>query len=157
GKFVQKRYAQEKLGDRMKIANIDISYDADMFNFFSTTSYLERSTKQTRDIFGFFGIPAALLDNQNGNFFSQEFRMSSQSESPFQWIGGVYYSLEEGKMRQNGHFSGTTVDAERRFQNLLLGAPVLGPNDDPFPWVRSVTRPETEQIAAFGEISYAIT
>lgn len=153
GDFRQDRSLREKLSDRLNLLNLDLTYGLDGIEFFSTTTYLERKTEQVRDLYGFYGVLAGLYDEQDGNFFSQEFRMASADDGPLQWIAGVYYSLEKGHFAQEGRFSGTTLEAERRYQ-MDLGLP-LGPDDPPVAWAEVLERPETQQIAAFGELSYS--
>lgn len=151
GEYGQSRYLRERLGDEINLFSLDVAYASAIGDFVSSTSYLQRDTTQIRDTYGIFGIPVGLYDSQTGDFFSQELRWSSSGAGPWSWLGGLYFSREQGHFRQGAHFSGTTLDAERRLQ-ADMGIP-SDPGSAPMPWYDWLARPETEQVAAFGEVA----
>jgi outer membrane receptor protein involved in Fe transport len=157
GLYTQDRYANELLQDKDTIGSLNVKYDAHDLELVSATSYIHRITDQIRDLEGFYGIPANLDDETTGHFFSQEIRASSLGSSPLQWIGGIYFSQEDGLLDQNSYWSGTTISGERNFQNILLGGPVIGPTQAPLLWLDHLATKKTRQIAGFGESSYKLT
>lgn len=76
-----------------------IEYEAEAFDFISLTSYRDNDYGW-RDNLGGLTFPAfpLLVDDradEEASQFSQEFRLTSNDRSPFQWVAGVFYFNEQ--------------------------------------------------------------
>lgn len=76
--------------------------------------------------------------------FTQEFQLSSNTDSPFSWIGGLYYLWAKG---------GTTP----RVTGLAIGAPIPGIAPDGVSYLQIFGDIRTRSYAAFAEVNYKLT
>ena len=150
----------EPFSDRFDLASLNINYIFDAFDLTSTTSYWTRNQRNTQDASEqwqwIFSTPTAILPfytSQGGigptdptpieidttRQTSEELRLSSSGNSPFQWLVGYFYS---------SFFSGA-YDAF-----FIPGAvPLFGTaNIYTAPYSAKVT-----QNSVFGEVSYLLT
>jgi outer membrane receptor protein involved in Fe transport len=148
----------EPFRDTFTLYDLAIKYDFDDFQIISATSEWERQQTQTQDISeamqdyigGFFGpsadFPFSTADGGLGagtiseddytRQISEEFRITSTTDSPFQWLVGTYYSSFVAWSHVASYYDGFAA---------LFGTNNLADNH------RYLT---IEQNAAFGEASY---
>jgi outer membrane receptor protein involved in Fe transport len=148
----------EPFRDTFNLYDLTIKYDFDDFQITSATSEFERQQTQTQDISeamqdyigGFFGpsadFPFSTADGGLGagtiseddytRQISEEFRITSTSDGPFQWLVGTYYSSFVAWSHVESYYNGFTAD---------FGTNNLADNH------RYLT---IQQNAAFGEASY---
>ena len=136
----------------------------------SVTSYTDRSILVSRDASALTGsvsvdlgfpdegvlLPSNLRDETEVEQFTQEIRLSSNGDGPFQWIVGGFYSDTERFYSQSLPTPG--YDA---FTDQVLGAGTaagagqgIAPVDSPF---FSTLPYDLEQIAVFAELNYDVT
>ena len=148
----------EPFGDRYALGGLDVKYDFDNFELVSTTAHWQRKQGQTQDISesmqdyigGFFG-PAAdfpfstaagglgagsITENDDTHQTSEELRLVSTSDGPFQWLVGAYYSNFNATSHVFSYYDGFTA---------LFGTNNLADNH------RELTM---TQKAIFSEVSY---
>ena len=134
---------QERLGDDIDITNIVLKYDLAWGIIVSSTSWVSEDSIEARDIGSFFGgVPAPQKNTTDTSAFIEEFRFTSNFESPFQMLVGLYYQ-DVVKDRNSLLIYGGDLSADPFGLGVLLGD----------------TRTETEfkQTAVFGELSYDLT
>ena len=116
---------------RQKRALLNISYDFGKAEFVSITGYLGTTTHTGFDLdMSPRGI-THLLTDQNGDQFSQEFHLRSNTDGPLTWITGAYYIfLREGYAAlPHGQTTQVNVPFPVRPADLLVtGASVTGGN-----------------------------
>ena len=135
----------------------------------SVTSYTNRDILVSRDASALTGsvsvdlgypnsavvLPSNLRDTTDLETITQEVRFASDTDGPFQWVLGGFYSDTERVYRQRLPTPG--YDA---FTDAVLGAGTSAavangfPADSPF---NSDLPYDIDQFAAFGEATYAIT
>ncbi len=148
----------EKVSDSFRLYSTTINYDLGFGQLTSSTSYWSREEKNTQDISEalrsdigvFYGAdvltPVTFTENDYSQQFSEELRLTSEGEGPFQWIGGVFYS----------RLKSTFVD----INGALAFAPesVGGAPANPLGIVYNANNPySVAQYAVFGEASYQLT
>jgi outer membrane receptor protein involved in Fe transport len=148
----------EPFRDTFNLSDLTIKYDFDDFQITSATAEWERQQTQRQDISeamqdyigGFFGPSASfpfstasgglgagsISENDYTRQISEEFRITSTGDGPFQWLVGTYYSSFNAVSHVFSYFDGFTA---------LFGTNNLADNH------RKLT---LEQNAAFGEASY---
>ena len=159
----------EEFSDETMIADLTASLDLGPVTLTSVTSYIDRDILVSRDAtalsssvsadLGFdpasFFLPSNLRDTTAYESLTQEFRMSSNSDGPFQWLAGVFYSDNDRVYAQRLPTPG--YDA---FTDATLGAGTSAavangfPADSPFNSDLAYT---LKQWAVFGEASYDVT
>lgn len=133
--------AQQSYRDRFYQSNITAEYRAEWADIQSSTSYFDRSSRQDLQsrgmqlYLGAYKFPLYSITENDYNVFTEELRAASRGDGPFKWVGGVYYK------NQN-----VTQD-ENDFNTVATGAFVANRHQ----------KQNFEQVAAFGEASYAIT
>jgi len=156
----------EEFKDETLLADLTIEYDMGDVALTSVTSYLSRNILVSRDASALSGsvsvdlgfpnagieLPSNLRDNTDLNQFTQEIRLASTTDSPFQWLVGVFYSDVQRDYSQRLPTPG--YDA---FTDATLGAGTAaavangyGP-DSPY---NSDLPYDIQQTAIFGEASY---
>lgn len=156
--------ANEAFEDDTIIADLNATYSFNGFDLTSVSSFTDREITVSRDgsaltngvLFGLVGLdpnavgilPSNLVDTTDLQQFTQEYRLSSNTDSPLQWVAGVFYSDTDRDYAQRLPTPGT---------DAIFGSsadPANGfPSDSPF---NSNIPYELEQISVFGEINYAI-
>ena len=95
----------EKFIDEIKIADLTVNAALDGVSVTSVTSYTDRDILVSRDASALTGsvsvdlgfptagvlLPSNLRDNTGVKQFTQEVRLASDYESPFQWLVGAFY------------------------------------------------------------------
>jgi iron complex outermembrane receptor protein len=152
---------QEGLSDDFLMGDLKLDFDiGNDLGLTSVTSYIDRSIEVVRDATQLTGsvtkapiglsdadarLDSTLYDNTDMQSFSQELRLGSNGEGPFQWIAGVFYQETERKYGQTLPTPG---------YDALIGAPSSlfnAPPDTPF---YSRLSYDFSQFAVFGEATY---
>jgi len=160
---------RESFEDDTVIADLTVWAGFNNFDFTSVTSFTDREILVSRDGSALThsvsedlnlspsanAIPSNLIDFTEISQLTQEVRLSSNGTGALDWVVGVFYSDTERDYQQTLPTPG--YDA---FIDLALGAGTAAATsngfaaDSPF---NSVLPYDLEQIAVFGEISYAFT
>lgn len=142
-------YVDEPFEKELDHYSLTVNWDAGFADFVSATSYADTHTVITTDqtlAYGEYtlvlGLPdpgsAYLTNTLDLSQFTQEFRLSSKSGQPFEWLVGAFYSDEDG---DNHQFVGI---------NQLDGTPIPG-----LPTLGDLMIPSTyEETAVFANASY---
>ena len=160
----------EGFTDETLIADLNIEVSLESFDITSITSYTDRDILVSRDASALTGsvsvdlgypddavlIPSNLRDATEVEQVTQELRVSSNTDGPWQWLAGVFYSDTERLYGQTLPTPG--YDA---VTDAVLGAGTsdavrngIAPVDSPF---ASRLPYDLEQIALFGEVSFDAT
>lgn len=159
----------EAFRDETLIADLVVNAELGSVAMTTVTSFTDRNILVSRDASALSGsvsidlgfpdaavtLPSNLRDVTDVEQISQEVRFASDSDSPFQWVVGGYYSSVERRYRQRLPTPG--YDA---FTDATLGAGTSAavsngfPVDSPF---NSDLDYDIEQFAAFGEASFDLT
>jgi outer membrane receptor protein involved in Fe transport len=144
----------EPFADRFFIAGITANYKFDAFDVTSSTSHWNRGASITEDeseqLQYAFGLPsayvaqggvgpAAITENDYTRQWSEEIRVTSSSDSAFQWLVGGFYS---------------NFDSDYDLVSIVPGAvPLFGTSD----LIEQTQPTHITQYAGFGDLSYQIT
>ncbi len=159
----------EAFEDETLIADLTIKVGLGSLDLTSVSSFINRDILVSRDASALTGsvsvdlgfpaaavlLPSNLRDTTDLQTFTQELRLSSDYDGPFQWLIGGFYSDVQRDYRQRLPTPG--YDA---FTNATLGAGTAAatangfPADSPF---NSDLPFDITQLAVFGEASYEIT
>jgi iron complex outermembrane receptor protein len=158
---------QEKFTDQFTLLDTTVNYDFGNALLTSISSFTDRKVLVLRDATsltssvsgGTIGLPqpvytlnAPLYDRTTAKVFTQELRLASTGNSPFQWVGGVFF--DETKRRY-----GQTLPVDG-FQ-ALSGIPTTGPgvnvSSGPDVLFLSNIPYDLKQYAVFAELNYALT
>lgn len=159
----------EEFSDETTLADVTVNYDAGAVNFTSITSFINRSILVSRDASALTGsvsvdlgypsaavlLPSNLRDTTDLQQFTQEVRLASDGNGPFQWLVGAFYSDVERNYSQRLPTPG--YDA---YTDAVLGAGTAAATANGFPAnspYNSDLPYDIEQFAIFGEASYDIT
>ena len=159
----------ERFKDETFIADLVGSVDLGGVELTSVTSYIDRDILVSRDASALTGsvsvdlgfpaagvlIPSNLRDTTTLETFTQELRLASTGDGPFQWVIGGFYSDVERVYAQSLPTPGYDL-----FTDQVLGAGTAAATrngfnivDSPF---NSFLPYDMEQKAVFGEASYEI-
>ena len=135
-------------------AILTVDYELDSAALTSLSSYNDYDYKTSTDADrSEFDILAIVDDRYKGHAFSQEFRLTSDLDGPWQYLAGLYY-LQETNKRGNGTpftFLGQDI--------LSVGTVTLGPQLEliaaPGDFIAAKARWETDTVATFGQTSYS--
>ncbi|GGE01794.1 TonB-dependent receptor [Polymorphobacter glacialis] len=156
----------EEFRDKTLIIDGTVEVDLDGVNVTSVTSYTDRDILVSRDAGTLSGsvsidlgfpdaavtLPSNLRDTTKVQSFTQELRLGSANDSPFQWVVGAFYANTDRDYQQRLPTPG--YDA---FTDATLGAGTSAavangfPADSPF---NSSLPYALEQLSGFGEVSY---
>nr|WP_086735666.1 TonB-dependent receptor [Erythrobacter colymbi] len=159
----------EAFKDETFIADLTVKVGLGSMDLTSVTSYIDRSILVSRDASALTGsvsvdlgfpdagvvLPSNLRDTTDLKTFTQELRLASDYDGPFQWLIGGFYSNVNRDYRQRLPTPG--YDA---FTDATLGAGTAAgaangfPANSPF---NSDLPFDIEQLAVFGEANYEIT
>ena len=156
----------EDFKDDTLIADLTISAGLGGVTLTSVSSYIDRDILASRDASALTGsvsvdlgypaaavlLPSNLLDSTSLQTFTQELRLSSDTNSPFQWVIGGFYSDIERVYAQRLPTPG--YDA---FTDATLGAGTSAATRNGFPANSPYNADlpyDIKQKALFGEISY---
>jgi iron complex outermembrane receptor protein len=123
-------------------ARFEINAEFDSFDFKSITSYTDTESDRHTDVdltqLWFFNT----FRPETMEVFTQEFRFSSNSDGPLQWVGGVYL-----------------MDFEETMNSFLDFGWIILEADDPSVHVEvpfETRREEKGNLAAFGNVTYEV-
>jgi iron complex outermembrane receptor protein len=142
-------FEQGSAGERLEIDTIVAKYDWDAVSLTSASNWSKMTRFTNQDITylaeGNFGapIPWPLRDRSVGKLFTQELRLQSLGDSPFQWLAGLFY------LKQTADFSQFVPDysCPTCLSEVLAGQDFAA--DAPM-----ARFSEEEQKAAFAQVSY---
>jgi len=153
---------REGIDDEFTLADLKLEFGFGDIGLTSVTSYVDRNVVVLRDASQLTGsvtkdvggtdaqarFNSPLYDTTDLQTFSQEIRLGSSGEGPFQWIAGVFYQQFDREYGQNLPTPG--YDAFLTSQGVAN--PQRGaPPDTPF---FSDLTYDFEQFAVFGEATY---
>lgn len=160
----------EAFEDETLIADLTIEAGFDGFDLTAVSSYTDREILVSRDASALTGsvsidlgypdsavlIPSNLRDVTEVEQFTQEVRFSSNSDGPFQWVVGGFYSDTDRFYQQSLPTPGYDAVTDAVLGAGTSAAVGLGvaPTDSPF---FSELPYSLEQYAAFAELSYDLT
>jgi iron complex outermembrane recepter protein len=159
----------EKFSDRTFLADLTASIGLGSVDLTSVTSYLDRDILVSRDASALTGsvsvdlgfpvagvlLPSNLVDTTQLQTFTQEVRLSSSGNGPFQWLVGAFYSDVDRIYAQRLPTPGYDAFTDARFgagtsAAVANGFPLNSPYNADLPY-------DIKQKAVFGEASYDIT
>jgi iron complex outermembrane recepter protein len=159
----------EEFSDETTIADVTVDWDLGNVGLTSITSYVSRNILASRDASALTGsvsvdlgypdagvlLPSNLRDTTDLEQFTQEVRLTSDYESPLQWLVGMFYSDVDRFYRQRLPTPGydAVTDATLGAGTSAAVANGFGP-DSPY----NADLPyDIKQFAIFGEGSYDFT
>lgn len=161
---------REQFKDKTLIADTTIEVNFDTVDFTSVSSYTNRDILVSRDASALTGsvsvdlgfpdaavlLPSNLRDTTKVNQYTEEARLSSNGDGPFQWVFGGFYSHVTRKYQQTLPTPGYDAFVDAAFGAGTSAAVGLGiaPVDSPFFSQLPFT---LKEIAAFGEATYDVT
>jgi iron complex outermembrane receptor protein len=159
----------EDFKDDTLIADLTASADLGGIELTSVTTYINRDILVSRDASALTGsvsvdlgfpdagvlLPSNLVDVTDLKTWSQEVRVSSTGDGPFQWLLGAFYSDVDRVYAQRLPTPGYDVFTDARFGAgtsvaVANGFPLDSPYNADLPY-------DIEQKALFGEASYDIS
>jgi iron complex outermembrane receptor protein len=170
----------ESFEDETTLADLTVNYDLGDMDLTSVTSFIQRDILVSRDASALTGsvtvdlgfatsavtLPSNLRDTTDLEQFTQEIRLASNSDSPFQWLIGAFYSQVDRVYAQRLPTPG--YDAAQDAYAAIVNSD-LNPNND-FPTAAQTANgygPDSPynsdlpyditQMAIFGEASYDVT
>ncbi len=171
---------EEEFTDETLIGDLTAEWDLGAVSLTSVSSYTDRDILVSRDAsalthsvsldLGFdptsFDLPSNLRDSTAYESFSQEVRLSSNTDGPLQWLVGAFYSDTDRSYNQRLPTPG--YDAFHQARSDFLNGDADPTNDLPGPAVVANGFPADspfnsdldytlEQTAIFGEASYDLT
>ncbi|MGD9982278.1 MAG: TonB-dependent receptor, partial [Hyphomonadaceae bacterium] len=163
----------EEFSDEMFLADVKVDYEFPGAVFTSVTSFIQRNILASRDASALTGsvsvdlgfpdaavlLPSNLRDTTDLEQFTQEVRLASDTDSPFQWLIGAFYSNVDRFYRQRlptpGYDAFVDAPAPGGFGPGTSAAVANGfPSDSPY---NSDLPYDIRQWAVFGEGSYDLT
>ena len=159
----------EAFEDEVKLFDLTMSYDGDTIGLTSVTSYTDRDILVSRDASALTGsvsadlgfpdagilLPSNLVDTTGVKQFTQEVRVNSAGDGPFQWLIGGYYANVKRDYTQRLPTPGydAVTDATLGDGTSAAVANGFGPNS---PYNADIPY-DLSQLAIFGEVSYDFT
>ena len=132
--------------DETNITNLVIEYDLGWASLLSSSAWLEQDSGRNQDQSALGGFPGPQLGEGTTDVFSQELRLVSQLDGPFQYVVGVYYEEVDAS---TSFSTWSSTDELRDFFGSPFGSSRLLD-------IRS-TDQSTDQLAFYGELSYDIS
>jgi iron complex outermembrane recepter protein len=137
---------REEFKDKTLLADLTFSYDFGGVEATSVTSFIDREILVSRDASaltgsvsvdlgfpGFADLPSNLRDTTDLKTFTQEIRLASTGDGPFQWLVGGFYSDVEREYAQRLPTPGYDVNVTDPFLASLCslddGNPANGDED----------------------------
>lgn len=159
GKRGQVTQLKEGLTDEFTLTDLDLDFSFGDIGITSVSTYIDRTVHVVRDASQLTGsvtkdvggtdaqarLNSTLLDDTDLQTFSQELRVASTGEGPFQWLAGAFYQTTDRKYGQTLPTPGYDQILPRG-----QGAPV----DTPY---YSRLKYNFDQFAVFGEATYRFT
>jgi outer membrane receptor protein involved in Fe transport len=160
---------REAFEDETLIADLKIDVGLGGAKLTSVTSYINRDILVSRDASALTGsvsvdlgfptagvlLPSNLVDTTDLETWTQEVRVASDNDSPFQWVLGAFYSKIDRVYAQRLPTPGYDAVTDATLGAGTAAATRNGfPADSPY----NADLPyDIKQFAVFGEISYDIT
>jgi len=158
----------ESFGDKTFLGDLTASFGFEGLELTSVTSYIDRKIDVNRDASALSGsvsvdlgfpdaavtLPSKLVDTTDLEQFTQEVRLSSDNDSPFQWVVGAFYSKVDRVYNQRlptpGYdaYTDATLGAGTSAA-VANGFPANSPYNASIPY-------DIKQKAVFGEASYEV-
>jgi iron complex outermembrane receptor protein len=168
GKREQYLLLDESFGDKTFLGDLTASFGFGGMELTSVTSYIDRKIDVNRDASALSGsvsvdlgfpdaavtLPSKLVDTTDLEQFTQEVRLGSDNDSPFQWLVGAFYSKVDRVYNQRlptpGYdaYTDATLGAGTSAA-VANGFPANSPYNASLPY-------DIKQKAVFGEASYEI-
>lgn len=160
----------ERFEDDTTLVDLTIEVGFDSFDFVSVSSFLDRDILVSRDASALTGsvsvdlgypddavlLPSNLRDTTQLEQFTQEIRISSNSDSRLQWLVGAFYSDVERSYAQRLPTPGYDF-----YTDLILGGGTSDAVRNGFPELNSPFNSnlpyDIEQLAVFGELTYDVS
>ncbi|MBE1528029.1 iron complex outermembrane receptor protein [Sphingopyxis sp. OAS728] len=174
----------EAFEDEVKLFDLTMNYDGDVIGVTSVTTYTDRDILVSRDASALTGsvssdlgfpdagilLPSNLVDTTGVKQFTQEVRVNSSGDGPFQWLIGGYYANVKRDYTQRLPTPGYDAFTNQFFINACNADPDdCGPGGVPLtaadiangfgpdsPYNADIPY-DLSQIAIFGEVSYDFT
>ncbi|HEX8482706.1 MAG TPA: TonB-dependent receptor [Allosphingosinicella sp.] len=159
----------EKFADNTFLADLTASAETGGVEITSVTTYINRDILVSRDASALTGsvsvdlgfptagvmLPSNLVDTTDLKTFTQELRLSSAGDGPFQWVIGGFYSDVNRLYSQRLPTPGYEAFTDARLgagvsASVRNGFPADSPYNADLPY-------DIKQKAVFGEASYDIT
>ncbi|HEX6377001.1 MAG TPA: TonB-dependent receptor [Allosphingosinicella sp.] len=159
----------EDFRDNTLLADLTASADLGGVDITSVTSYIKRDILVSRDASALTGsvsvdlgfpaagvlLPSNLVDTTDLKTFTQELRLSSSGDGPFQWLIGAFYSDVNRVYAQRLPTPGYDAFTDARFGAgtsvaVANGFPLNSPYNADLPY-------DIKQKALFGEASFDFT
>ncbi|MEZ5463161.1 TonB-dependent receptor [Dokdonella sp.] len=148
GDLVNSVYVNEPFKKDVDLYAATIDWDLGWGNFISATGYTDMTTRNRQDttlLYGEFTQVLGLEDPGSSYFdtdfdfdkFTQEFRLASKDDGPFDWMTGFFYTKEEGTQSQDLKL------------NQLDGMPLPPPFDEVAGTLAILEIPSTYKETAF--------
>ncbi|WP_018997393.1 TonB-dependent receptor [Hirschia maritima] len=159
----------EEFKDETLLADLTATIDFGPVELTSVTSFADRSILVSRDASalthsvsadlgydaGIYSTPSNLRDSTAYESWTQELRLSSNSEGPFHWLGGLFYSTNDRSYKQRLPTPGYDVATDAALGAGTSAAVANGFGvDSPFNSDLDYT---LDQWAVFGEVNWDIT
>ncbi|MEO0975587.1 MAG: TonB-dependent receptor, partial [Pseudomonadota bacterium] len=159
----------EAFRDETLITDLTMEFDFDNFSLTSITSATERSILVSRDASALTGsvsvdlgfpdeavlLPSNLRDTTEVDQLTQEIRLSSNGDGPFQWLVGAFYTTIEREYAQRLPTPGYDAFTDQVLGDGTSAAVANGFGaDSPF---NSDLPYDLDQLALFSELSYDFT
>jgi outer membrane receptor protein involved in Fe transport len=181
GDLINGDFAQTPMPDDQEIYSLTLNWDFDGFSLTAAGSYYDRDFGFKRDstwVILNLGVrpeptspsdppanradlfPALTDQTQNVEQTAFEMRVNSTTSSPLQWMGGFFYRERTSDFRSFvpvvDPVTGEVINLNEPPTGFVTGAPGEGiPECNPCVFARENTR-EIEEIALFGEVTYAL-
>lgn len=147
GELKNSEYTQGPRQDKVTVSQFEFNYDFDAVNLNISTAYLDRFVDFKFDstpILIFFGVPdlpAVTLQPEDSSTWTNEARISSKGDGPFQFVAGALYQ------RLTRSFTSSVVTVDDNGIATQTEPNIFG----------RISARQIEQHAVFGEGTYAIT
>jgi len=169
GERQQHLLLREGFSDRTYLADLNVAYDFGPVALTAIGSYIHRDILVSRDASalthsvsidlsyqpGALTIPSNLIDTTDLDSWTQELRLASSDDGPFQWLIGGFHSKVDRFYRQRLPTPGYDVFTDIRFGAGTAAATTAAgfPHDSPY----AADLPyDIRQTAVFGEATYDI-
>jgi len=156
GEYEQQRpldqFARGAYGERLNLVSGVVNYDWDRAALVSASNWMRMKRFADQDLsylaLQAFGveIPWSFDERSNGTLFTQEIRVQSRGDAPFQWLGGAFYLRQKSDAGQfvADYSCPTCLPQVLAGQDFAYNFP-LSPFSD------------QKQRSVFGEVSYDFT
>ncbi len=160
---------EEAFKDETLIADLTANIDLGPVELTSVTTFTDRNILVSRDASALthsvssdvgmdpsiFASPSNLRDTTEYESWTQELRLSSNSDGAFHWVGGIFYSTNDRSYKQRLPTPGYGAATE-----IALGAGTIAATSNGFsadsPYNANIDY-TLDQYAVFGEVNWDIT